>query len=93
MNRVFILHYHEIWLKGGNKNYFLSRLIAAVKRSLADLPIAGPEFTSERLLVKPRNEEAVPRIIERLRRIFGLAYLWRAKSPATWMRSAWWPAR
>ena len=26
MNRVFILHYHEIWLKGGNKNYFLSRL-------------------------------------------------------------------
>jgi thiamine biosynthesis protein ThiI len=75
MNRVFILHYHEIWLKGGNKNYFLSRLIAAVKRTLADLPIAGPEFTSERLLVKPRSEEAVPKIIERLRRIFGLAYV------------------
>jgi len=30
MNRVLILHYHEIWLKGGNKNYFLSRLTGAV---------------------------------------------------------------
>jgi thiamine biosynthesis protein ThiI len=75
MNRVFILHYHEIWLKGGNKNYFLSRLIAAVKRALADLPVAGPQFTSERLLLQPRSEEAIPQIIERLRRIFGLAYV------------------
>ena len=39
MNRVLVLHYHEIWLKGGNKRYFLSRLIAAVKRALADLPV------------------------------------------------------
>ena len=39
MNRVLILHYHEIWLKGGNKRYFLSRLIAAIKHSLADLPV------------------------------------------------------
>jgi thiamine biosynthesis protein ThiI len=75
MNRVLILHYHEIWLKGGNKNYFLSRLIAAVKRALADLPVAGPQFTSERLLLKPRSEDAVPQILERLRRIFGLAYV------------------
>jgi thiamine biosynthesis protein ThiI len=75
MNRVFILHYHEIWLKGGNKNYFLSRLIAAVKHALADLPVAGPQFTSERLLLYPRTEEAAPEIIARLRRIFGLAYV------------------
>ena len=41
MNRVLILHYHEIWLKGGNKHYFLSRLITAVKHALADLPMQG----------------------------------------------------
>ena len=41
MKRVLILHYHEIWLKGGNKNYFLSRLRAAIKQSTADLPVAS----------------------------------------------------
>jgi thiamine biosynthesis protein ThiI len=82
MNRVFILHYHEIWLKGGNKNYFLSRLINAVKRALADLPVSGPQFTSERLLLKPQTEEAIPQIIERLRRIFGLAYVAVAREVA-----------
>ena len=75
MNRVLILHYHEIWLKGGNKNYFLSRLIAAVKLALADLPVSGPQFTSERLLLKLQNEETLPLILERLRRVFGLAYV------------------
>jgi len=82
MNRALILHYHEIWLKGGNKNYFLSRLIAAVKRALTDLPVAGPQFTSERLLLQPRTEEAIPQIIERLRRIFGLAYVAVAREVA-----------
>jgi thiamine biosynthesis protein ThiI len=83
MNRVLILHYHEIWLKGGNKNYFLSRLVAAVKHALADLPVSTPQFTSERLLLKPQNEEALPKILERLRRVFGLAYVavaWEAGS-------------
>jgi thiamine biosynthesis protein ThiI len=83
MNRVLILHYHEIWLKGGNKNYFLSRLIAGVKRALADLPVSGPQFTSERLLLKPQTEEAMPIILERLRRIFGLAYVAVAREVAS----------
>lgn len=75
MNRVLILHYHEIWLKGGNKHYFLSRLIAAVKHALADLPMQSPQFVSERLLIVPRDEAAIPQAVERLRRVFGLAYI------------------
>jgi thiamine biosynthesis protein ThiI len=75
MNRVLILHYHEIWLKGGNKNYFLSRLVAAIKRSVADLPVSPLQFISERLLLEPREEAATPLILERLRRVFGLAYI------------------
>ncbi len=75
MNRVLILHYHEIWLKGGNKNYFLSRLKAAVKQSLADFPIQSLESPSERLLLVPREETAIPAMLERLRRVFGLAYI------------------
>jgi thiamine biosynthesis protein ThiI len=75
MKRVLILHYHEIWLKGGNKNYFLSRLIAAIKRSVADLPVSALHFLSERLLLVPREEAAIPLILERLQRVFGLAYI------------------
>ncbi|HEV2351646.1 MAG TPA: tRNA uracil 4-sulfurtransferase ThiI [Terriglobia bacterium] len=79
MNRVLILHYHEIWLKGGNKNYFLSRLIDAVKRSLADLPVQSLQFVAERLVLYTRDETALPQILDRLRRVFGLAYIASAR--------------
>jgi thiamine biosynthesis protein ThiI len=75
MKRVLILHYHEIWLKGGNKNYFLSRLRAAIRQSLADLPVESLESVSERLILTPADEAALPQMIERLRRVFGLAYI------------------
>ena len=51
MNQVLILHYHEIWLKGGNKKFFLSRLIKAIKETLADLPVASLEWVADRLLL------------------------------------------
>jgi thiamine biosynthesis protein ThiI len=78
MSTVLVLHYHEIWLKGGNKRYFLSRLITAIKQSLADLPVAGPQYISERLILRVREEDTLPQVLERLRRVFGLAYVARA---------------
>ncbi|HMD84308.1 MAG TPA: tRNA uracil 4-sulfurtransferase ThiI [Terriglobia bacterium] len=75
MKRVLILHYHEIWLKGGNKKYFLSRLRDAICQSVADLPVASLESISERLILTPADDAALPHIIERLRRVFGLAYI------------------
>ncbi len=75
MKRVLILHYHEIWLKGGNKNYFLSRLRDAIRQSVADLPVAALQGISERLILVPGDEAALPQIIDRLRRVFGLAYI------------------
>ena len=75
MKRVLILHYHEIWLKGGNKNYFLSRLRDAIRQSVADLPMASLKGISERLILTPADDASLPHIIERLRRVFGLAYI------------------
>ena len=75
MKRVLILHYHEIWLKGGNKKYFLSRLRDAICQSVADLPVASLESISDRLILTPAEDAALPQIIERLRRVFGLAYI------------------
>ena len=62
MKQVLILHYHEIWLKGGNKNYFLSRLRDAVRQSVADLPVESLECVSERLILTPADDAALPRI-------------------------------
>jgi thiamine biosynthesis protein ThiI len=75
MNQVLILHYHEIWLKGGNKKFFLSRLIKAIKESTADLPVASLEWVADRLLLTPAAGASLPILLERLRRVFGLAYL------------------
>ena len=75
MKQVLVLHYHEIWLKGGNKKYFLSRLRDAIRQSVADLPVASLAGISERLILTPGDETALPRLIERLRRVFGLAYI------------------
>src|ERR1039458_5539704 len=75
MKQVLILHYHEIWLKGGNKSYFLSRLRDAVRRSVEDLPVASLACVSERLILTPADDGALPRIIERVRRVFGVAYI------------------
>jgi tRNA uracil 4-sulfurtransferase len=75
MDRVLILHYHEIWLKGGNKNYFLSRLISAVKRATEGLPAGPLRFVSDRLVLEPQDEAALPEIVARLKRVFGLAYI------------------
>lgn len=83
MKKVLILHYHEIWLKGGNKNYFLSRLRDAVRQSLADLPVASLESTSARLILTPGDDAAVPRIVERVRRVFGIAYIALAREVAS----------
>jgi tRNA uracil 4-sulfurtransferase len=73
--RVLILHYHEIWLKGGNKRFFRSRLVAAVKRSLEDLSPRPLEIILDRLLVPVPDETLLPRMVERLQRVFGLAYI------------------
>jgi len=73
--RVLILHYHEIWLKGGNKRFFQSRLVTAVKRSLEDLSPRPLEIVLDRLLVPVPDEGLLPRMVERLQRVFGLAYI------------------
>jgi tRNA uracil 4-sulfurtransferase len=73
--RLLILHYHEIWLKGGNKRFFLSRLVAAIKRSLEDLSAHPLEIVADRLLVAVPDESLLPLMVERLQRVFGLAYI------------------
>lgn len=75
MKRALILHYHEIWLKGGNRKFFLSRLITAVKHALGGLGFQPLEHVSDRLILVPLDPETLPEMLTRLRRVFGLAYI------------------
>lgn len=75
MKPVFIVHYHEIWLKGGNKSFFVSRLMNAVRASTADLTAGAPEFFHDRIFVRPREERTAAETLERLKRVFGVAYI------------------
>ncbi len=80
MSRVLVLHYHEIWLKGGNKRYFTSRLMAAIKAAVAGLPIESLVQASERLILTPREPASLQAMAERIEKVFGLAYFASAES-------------
>jgi thiamine biosynthesis protein ThiI len=72
MQRTLVLHFHELWLKGGNRNFFLGKLLLGIRRSLEPLP-ARARIAHSRVLVD-LPEEAVPAAVERLKRVFGIVY-------------------
>ena len=49
---VIVVHYHELWLKGGNRRFFLSKLHNALKRALEGLPVARILRPGDRLLIE-----------------------------------------
>ena len=71
---VIVVHYHELWLKGGNRRFFLGKLFTALRQALGGIPVERIEQTGDRLLVwlgpGARTEEAMARI----ERVFGVAY-------------------
>ena len=52
---VIVVHYHEIWLKGGNRRFFLSKLHMALKRALEGLPVERILRPGDRLLDTAQN--------------------------------------
>lgn len=71
--RVLVLHFHELWLKGGNRNFFLGRLLLAVRRSLEPL-VHSARIGHSRILVEIPDAAALPQAVGRLKRVFGLVY-------------------
>ncbi len=49
---VIVVHYHEIWLKGGNRRFFLSKLHMALKRALEGLPVERILRQGDRMLIE-----------------------------------------
>ncbi len=75
MNSVVIAHYHEINLKGNNRNWFESRLQDHVESLLYDIPHEGIRRFAGRLLIALKPDSPRQEIERRLRWVSGLANL------------------
>ena len=72
---VIVVHYHELWLKGRNRKFFMGKLMLALRRTLADLPIRRFGQPGDRVLIH-LSEGADPQtILARLERVLGIAYM------------------
>ena len=71
---VIVVHYHELWLKGRNRKFFLGKLDVALRRALDGLPIERIARPGDRLLVELGEGVALEEAIRRVERVFGVAY-------------------
>ena len=72
---VIILHYHEIWLKGCNRNFFVQKLKMAVREALEGLEAEKPVNEEHRIRIRVPSGDAAAEAIERLKKLPGIAYM------------------
>ena len=75
-----VVHYHELWLKGGNRDFFLSKLRLALRRALEGLRVARITQPGDRYVIELLDDAELPETLERLARVFGIANLGVARS-------------
>ncbi len=71
---LLVLHYHELWLKGGNRRFFLSRLVESVRCQLGDLGSLAVTHEDGRLLVTLDSPQGLHEAAGRVKKILGVAH-------------------
>jgi thiamine biosynthesis protein ThiI len=79
-NSAIVIHYHELWLKGRNRSFFLNRLVDAVRRSLEGLPVSRIGRPGDRVLVWFEEGADIEQALLRLAKVFGVAYFAPARA-------------
>jgi len=75
-----VVHYHELWLKGGNRKFFLNKLRVALRQSLEGLAVKRITQPSNRLVIELADPAQLDVALERLARVTGIAYLGVARA-------------
>ena len=70
-----VVHYHELWLKRGNRPFFLHQLRAALRRALEGLAIAGISQPADRLIIEIAEAAQIEAALQRLARVSGISHL------------------
>ena len=84
MDRFFVIHYNELGLKKGNRDYFENVLCTNINLVLRDCGAERAKRISGRILLPLTPEADVPEIKSRLGRVFGIAYFaeaWGSPQP------------
>jgi len=71
--RVCLIHYHEIGLKGKNRSSFENRLVRNLERALGAYPVESIRRISGHVLVSARGGEATPEMARAAARVPGVA--------------------
>jgi len=74
VNPVIVVHYHELWLKGGNRRFFLGKLFTALRKSLEGLPVERIEQPGDRFLIRLGPDAPLEEAIRRVERVLGIAF-------------------
>jgi len=70
-----VVHYHELWLKRGNRPFFLHQLRAALRRALDGIAIAGISQPADRLIIEIADAAQIEDALQRLARVSGISHL------------------
>lgn len=79
-NSVIVVHYHELWLKGRNRGFFLGKLETALRGALEGLAIERIWRPGDRFLIELGEGARLDEAIGRVERVFGVAYFGVARS-------------
>ena len=74
MDRYIIIHYGEIYLKGGNRKFFEDKLISNIKLALKDLGEIKLRLISGRIIIEFNKKWPWDFVREKLLKVFGLEY-------------------
>lgn len=73
-NPAIVVHYHELWLKGRNRRFFLGKLFTALRKSLEGVPVKRIEQPGDRFLVRLGDGASLEDAVSRVERVLGVAY-------------------
>src|SRR5580704_17702606 len=72
-NPVIVVHYHELWLKGRNRRFFLGKLFTALRQGLQGIAVEGIEQPGDRFLVRLGAGASLQEATGRVERVLGIA--------------------
>jgi tRNA uracil 4-sulfurtransferase len=70
-----VIHYHELWLKRGNRRFFLHKLREALRRSLDGITVRRISQPADRLIIEVADAAHVGEALQRLTRVSGISHL------------------
>jgi tRNA uracil 4-sulfurtransferase len=71
---VIVIHYHELWLKGRNRRFFLRKLCTALRASLHGIAVERIEQPGDRVIVWLGKGASLDDARTRIGRVLGIAF-------------------